>query len=46
MLQIFSPDFCEKHWQHTINIHHSFLPAFEGEEITQEVQELQHQGPC
>eukprot|EP00887_Chlorella_sp_A99_P003746 scaffold7.g3746.t1 len=27
---IFSPEFCEKHWRHTINIHHSFLPAFEG----------------
>lgn len=29
-MQIFSPEFCNKHWQHTINIHHSFLPAFEG----------------
>jgi formyltetrahydrofolate hydrolase len=29
-LQIFSKDFCERHWRHTINIHHSFLPAFEG----------------
>ncbi|KXZ41825.1 hypothetical protein GPECTOR_270g699 [Gonium pectorale] len=22
--------YCERHWSHTINIHHSFLPAFEG----------------
>ena len=29
-MQIFSKDFCERHWRHTINIHHSFLPAFEG----------------
>lgn len=29
-MQIFSRDFCERHWRHTINIHHSFLPAFEG----------------
>ena len=29
-LQIFSREFCERHWRHTINIHHSFLPAFEG----------------
>jgi formyltetrahydrofolate deformylase len=29
-MQIFSEDFCNKHWRHTINIHHSFLPAFEG----------------
>ncbi|GIL43556.1 hypothetical protein Vafri_1256 [Volvox africanus] len=29
-MQIFSQGFCERHWQHTINIHHSFLPAFEG----------------
>ena len=30
MLQIFSQEFCAKHAAHTINIHHSFLPAFEG----------------
>lgn len=29
-MQIFTREFCERHWQHTINIHHSFLPAFEG----------------
>lgn len=29
-MQIFSPDFCNRHWRHMINIHHSFLPAFEG----------------
>ncbi|KAG1678876.1 hypothetical protein FOA52_003544 [Chlamydomonas sp. UWO 241] len=29
-MQIFSPEFCARHWRHTINIHHSFLPAFEG----------------
>jgi formyltetrahydrofolate deformylase len=29
-MQIFSPAFCERHAHHTINIHHSFLPAFEG----------------
>lgn len=28
--QIFSEDFCGCNWQRTINIHHSFLPAFEG----------------
>eukprot|EP00955_Chlamydomonas_euryale_P040167 351612-Chlamydomonas_euryale.AAC.15 len=30
-MQIFSKEFCERHWRHTINIHHSFLPAFEME---------------
>ena len=25
-----SKEFCDRHWKHTINIHHSFLPAFEG----------------
>ncbi|GFR41317.1 hypothetical protein Agub_g1999 [Astrephomene gubernaculifera] len=29
-MQVFSQEFCERHWGHTINIHHSFLPAFEG----------------
>lgn len=29
-MQIFSEEFCNRHWAHTINIHHSFLPAFEG----------------
>ncbi|CAM9159139.1 unnamed protein product [Choristocarpus tenellus] len=29
-MQILTKDFCEKHWTHTINIHHSFLPAFMG----------------
>ena len=29
-MQIFSEDFCSRHAMHTINIHHSFLPAFEG----------------
>eukprot|EP00878_Enallax_costatus_P021724 GHUV01023015.1.p1 GENE.GHUV01023015.1~~GHUV01023015.1.p1 ORF type:complete len:192 (+),score=33.48 GHUV01023015.1:554-1129(+) len=29
-MQIFSEDFCQTNWQRTINIHHSFLPAFEG----------------
>ncbi|MEW5309513.1 MAG: hypothetical protein WDW38_001398 [Sanguina aurantia] len=29
-MQIFTPEFCSRHAQHTINIHHSFLPAFEG----------------
>ena len=29
-MQIMSDDFCAKHAEHTINIHHSFLPAFEG----------------
>lgn len=28
-MQIFSADFCAKNWKRTINIHHSFLPAFE-----------------
>jgi formyltetrahydrofolate hydrolase len=30
-MQIFSEDFCARNWKRTINIHHSFLPAFEGE---------------
>lgn len=29
-MQIFSPEFCAANWRRTINIHHSFLPAFEG----------------
>lgn len=29
-MQIFSEAFCAEHAMHTINIHHSFLPAFEG----------------
>lgn len=29
-MQIFSLDFCARHSGHTVNIHHSFLPAFEG----------------
>ncbi|KAK9823587.1 hypothetical protein WJX72_004032 [[Myrmecia] bisecta] len=29
-MQIFTHDFCARHAAHTINIHHSFLPAFEG----------------
>jgi formyltetrahydrofolate deformylase len=29
-MQIFSEDFCRNNWARTINIHHSFLPAFEG----------------
>ena len=29
-MQIFSPEFSQKHWRKTINVHHSFLPAFEG----------------
>lgn len=29
-MQIFSEDFCSRNWRRTINIHHSFLPAFEG----------------
>ncbi|KAL6758154.1 formyl transferase [Haematococcus lacustris] len=29
-MQVLSPEFCSKHHSHTINIHHSFLPAFEG----------------
>jgi formyltetrahydrofolate deformylase len=29
-MQIFSPGFCARNWRRTINIHHSFLPAFEG----------------
>eukprot|EP00775_Hariotina_reticulata_P004671 gene4671-4925_t len=29
-MQIFSEEFCDRHWRRTINIHHSFLPAFEG----------------
>uniref|UniRef100_A0A7S1XGI2 ACT domain-containing protein n=1 Tax=Compsopogon caeruleus TaxID=31354 RepID=A0A7S1XGI2_9RHOD len=29
-MQVLSPAFCEKHRSHCINIHHSFLPAFEG----------------
>lgn len=29
-MQIFTPAFCERNWKRTINIHHSFLPAFEG----------------
>jgi hypothetical protein len=28
--QIFGQDFCANNWRRTINIHHSFLPAFEG----------------
>jgi hypothetical protein len=28
--QIFGEDFCSRNWRRTINIHHSFLPAFEG----------------
>ena len=29
-MQIFSTGFCDRNWRRTINIHHSFLPAFEG----------------
>lgn len=29
-MQILSNDFCQRHADHTINIHHSFLPAFIG----------------
>lgn len=29
-MQIFSPEFAQRHWRQTINVHHSFLPAFEG----------------
>lgn len=29
-MQILSPDFCARNAARTINIHHSFLPAFEG----------------
>lgn len=29
-MQIFSAEFADRHWRHTINVHHSFLPAFEG----------------
>eukprot|EP00884_Botryococcus_braunii_P018442 jgi/Botrbrau1/5281/Bobra.0391s0002.1 len=29
-MQVFSPDFCSRHCFQTVNIHHSFLPAFEG----------------
>ncbi|KAH7624242.1 hypothetical protein Ndes2526B_g01505 [Nannochloris sp. 'desiccata'] len=29
-MQIFSPSFADKHWKKTINVHHSFLPAFHG----------------
>lgn len=32
-MQIFSEDFCSRHAKHTINIHHSFLPAFEGKKL-------------
>ena len=29
-MQVLSDAFCDRHASHTINIHHSFLPAFEG----------------
>lgn len=29
-MQIFGEEFCSRNWRRTINIHHSFLPAFEG----------------
>ena len=29
-MQIFSVEFAKKYWRRTINVHHSFLPAFEG----------------
>lgn len=29
-MQIFGEGFCARNWRRTINIHHSFLPAFEG----------------
>jgi formyltetrahydrofolate deformylase len=29
-MQIFSPAFADKYWKKTINVHHSFLPAFHG----------------
>jgi hypothetical protein len=29
-MQIFTQGYCERNWRRTINIHHSFLPAFEG----------------
>ena len=29
-MQVLSDRFCDRHAAHTINIHHSFLPAFEG----------------
>jgi formyltetrahydrofolate deformylase len=29
-MQIFSPEFAARNWRRTLNIHHSFLPAFEG----------------
>lgn len=29
-MRIFSEGFCDRNWRRTINIHHSFLPAFVG----------------
>jgi formyltetrahydrofolate deformylase len=29
-MNVFSPAWCERHAAHTINIHHGFLPAFQG----------------
>lgn len=29
-MQIFSKDFAERNWSRIINVHHGFLPAFQG----------------
>ncbi|CAM9182185.1 unnamed protein product [Chrysoparadoxa australica] len=29
-MQILTPEWCDKNWSRTLNIHHSFLPAFVG----------------
>ena len=41
--QIFSPEFSDRNWMRTINVHHSFLPAFEGARCTQRAS---LGGPC
>ena len=40
-MQILTPDFID-HFPHIINIHHSFLPAFAGAIIEQDVVRVSH----
>ena len=38
-MQVLSDGFCDRHAAHTINIHHSFLPAFEGAKLYHRAKE-------
>jgi len=41
-MQIFSEEFCSRNAMRTINIHHSFLPAFEGAPLSFSLLSLSH----